>query len=268
MAIPKAVLHFIAGGDFSAVLARVKLLNKQGIKALIDLLGEELHDREEVEKVVQEYKKLISEIKKKKLNAAIDLKLTNIGLCISKDYCLHNLIEILSYAKLANVQVWIDAEQHKYRVPTTQLYLRIHKKFENVFLTVQAYTKDSYDYLEKLIQQGAKIRLVKGAYKEKFVFKSKETVRKQFSKLMRHLFVTSDHFAIATHDEILLSEALKLQELYHKQIEFQLLMGLSEKFMAQLKRFDNVAEYVPYGTDWKGYYERRLAYLKQRTGRQ
>jgi proline dehydrogenase len=261
----KEASRFIAGETLKDAVSRVEELNKKGIKALVDFLGEEVKDEKRAEEVVQEYKKLISEIKKRKLNAAVDLKLTNIGLSISKEFCLRNIIEILSYATLADVEVWIDAELRRYKNSATEIYLKLHKKYPKIYLTVQSYLKDSYPYIEKLIHKKARIRLVKGAYKEKSSIKSKKRINGRFKKMMHRLFLSSDDFAIATHYENMLSEALKLQKIYKKRVEFQFLLGLSDMFISQLKRFENVSEYVPYGKDWKGYLERRKDYLKHRT---
>jgi proline dehydrogenase len=263
MALKKEVLRFVAGERRSKALKRIHELNKHNIKALIDVLGEKQTDKEKIASIVNEYKALIRDIKAKKLYADIDLKLTNIGLAIDRNLCFKNLIRIVALAHKANINVWIDAEELRYRDAATHLYHNLSKTFPNIFLTVQAYSKDALQYVHDLLIEKAKLRLVKGTYKEKEALHSKSAIRKQYSLIMKHLFLSGNHFAIATHDEVLLSEALELEALYKKDIEFQFLMGLSDMLAAKLGQFGyGVAEYIPYGKDWQAYYKRRCAYLR------
>jgi len=261
--IPKKALRFISGEKLGDAISRIKFLNKTGINGIVDHVGEEIKSKKEVEKAVSEYEKLITAIKKQKLKATVDVKLTNLGLCIDKRYCLENLRKVLRHAK--GTKVWIDAEQYKYRKATTEIFLIVNSEFSNVYLTVQAYFKDSLTYLNKVIK--GKVRLVKGTYREnpKISYKTREDIRKQFLKLMRQLFLKSNDFGIATHDKPLVRKALELEKKYKKKVEFQFLMGLAHEFKVKIKKIGYpVGEYIPYGTQWQGYYKRRLDYLKSK----
>ena len=268
MTLKKSVLRFIAGKNVEDAISRVKALNKANIKGIVDHLGEEISRKEEVSKALSEYLELITRIKNNKLHAVVDIKLTNLGLCIDEKYCIENTRKIISYANKSNIDVWIDAEQYKYWPSTLKVYLKLAKEFPNIFLTIQSYLRNSEDYLKKTLLTKRKIRLVKGTYKEssKVAFTSRTKIRSQYVKLLTSLFKKSKKFVIATHDNEMIQTALKLQKQYNRNIEFQFLMGLADKLKKDLqKQGYKVAEYVPYGINWKGYYQRRLEYLKEKT---
>jgi proline dehydrogenase len=123
------------------------------------------------------------------------------------------------------------------------------------------------------LEQGAVVRLVKGAYREheSIAFQSMEKINSNFSKLMKILFEysnTSDSvFAIATHDPKLINEAIILSKKYgtdNRKFEFQLLMGIQNEMKENLvKRGFRVSEYIPYGNQWLPYSMRRIRERKR-----
>src|SRR5207245_8867479 len=96
---------------------------------------------------------------------------------------------------------WNDREKSRCRESTLEIYLRTRERFENVGLALQAYLKRSEGDLTRLIDKGARIRLVKGAYREphSLVFPTRGEITKNYSKLMGILFERADNFAIGTH---------------------------------------------------------------------
>jgi len=264
MAMDKNVLRFVAGEKLHNAIARIKKLNKKKISGMIDHLGENLKSKNQIKKVLAEYKQTTDEIYQNKLDASVDIKLTNLGLCISKAYCLKNVKEIVTYAHKYNIPVWFDAEQHKYRKATVEIYLNALKIHPKIYITVQSNFKDSDIILQDIIQKRGHIRLVKGVYKEnkKLVFTKEKDIKEQFVNLMEQLFITADDFAIATHDTAILKEAQFLEKKYYKNMQFQFLLGINKQLATKFSKKYFVAEYVPYGTKWKHYYKRRIEYLK------
>ena len=117
-----------------------------------------------------------------------------------------------------------------------------------------------------MLQIGAKIRLVKGAYREKakISFKSKEDVDKNYVKLMRKLFKNGNEFAIASHDGKIIQKAENLSKKYPKKFEFQMLKGIREELKLKLiKKKFVVSDYIPYGANWLPYSIRRLKERKR-----
>ncbi|MCG2737233.1 MAG: proline dehydrogenase family protein, partial [Candidatus Methanoperedenaceae archaeon] len=209
--------------------------------------------------------KLLSDIEKEKVNASISLKLTSLGLLIDKRLCLSNVEKIASVASSKNIFVWIDMENSPYTEDTIDIYLDIFTKFGNAGIAIQANLKRSENDVRRITAEGGMIRLVKGAYSEKkdIAFFRRGEVTKNFSKLMGFLFYKSASFAIATHDEQLINEAIEVNKVHKKRLEFQMLMGVREELKRQLvsKGF-NVVDYIPYGNRWLPYTIRRLSERK------
>ncbi len=117
-----------------------------------------------------------------------------------------------------------------------------------------------------LLSRGAKIRLVKGAYKEKATisYRSKNDFDKNFLKLMRLLFKKGNEFGIATHDVSMIEHAVKLSKKYDRKFEFQMLKGIRDEIKPKLlKKHFVVSDYIPYGTNWLAYSIRRLKERKR-----
>jgi proline dehydrogenase len=120
--------------------------------------------------------------------------------------------------------------------------------------------------LDDLLSTGAKIRLVKGAYREdsKVAFKSKEKVDQNFVKLMKVLFENGNEFGIATHDSKMIEQAIVLSKKHECKFEFQMLRGIRDELKPGLvKKGFALSEYIPYGTNWLPYSIRRLKERKR-----
>jgi len=114
---------------------------------------------------------------------------------------------------------------------------------------------------KRLLDKGARIRLVKGAYKESrdVVLPSRRDVSENFRKLMAMLFEGGDGFAIGTHDSALVEEAKRLAESSHADFEFEMLKGIRDKLKYELVQSGyKVSEYLPYGGSWFAYSQRRI----------
>jgi len=139
-------------------------------------------------------------------------------------------------------------------------------KYERMGIALQANLKRTENDLKDLLQIGAKVRLVKGAYREnaRIAFKSKEDVDKNYVKLMRMLFQKSNEFAIASHDGKIIRKAQSLSKKYPRKFEFQMLKGIREDLKSKLiKKKFVVSDYIPYGINWLPYSIRRIKERKR-----
>lgn len=258
--------HWIAGETLGEAVASGKKKNRAGFGVIINFLGEHVKDKIEAQENVDENIKLISALEKEKVNASISLKLTQLGLLIDKKLCLSNVEKIASVASSKNIFVWVDMENSPYTEDTIDIYLDIFSKFGNAGIAIQANLKRSENDIKRIASEGGIMRLVKGAYSEKkdIAFSSRSEVTKNFSKLMGYLFYKSAFFAVATHDEQLINEAIEVNKVHKKRLEFQMLMGVREELKRQLvsKGF-NVVDYIPYGKKWLPYTTRRLSERKR-----
>jgi proline dehydrogenase len=155
----------------------------------------------------------------------------------------------------------MDMEGSPYTADTVETYLELRKKFDNVGLAIQAYAKRSEEEVNRILDSNGVIRLCKGAYNEspEIVFKSKDEINQNYSKLMQLMFERGKRFAIATHDEKLIKEAIELSKTHHKDFEFEMLMGIRDKKKIELAEMGyRVSEYIPFGKSWWAYSVRRI----------
>ena len=263
---------WISGYTYKDAVSAAKETNSKRMSAILNFLGEESIDVKQVEQTVNEYCSLLDLLKSNEIDGCISVKPTQIGLTISYEMCLYNFKQIANKAKSLGKFMWIDIESFQFVENTIAIYLELFKEYKQTGLAIQAYLKRSSSDLLHLLEEGANIRVVKGAYRESEnnAFQSADKINLNFSKLMQMLFENSNDnaiFAIATHDSKLIEEAIKLSENYgniKKRFEFQLLMGICDQIKMNLvDRKFKVSEYIPYGSHWLPYSIRRIRERKR-----
>ncbi len=262
----KVAKQWIAGETKDNALFAAKDAYKNGRHAIINKLGEYHTSKNQIRKTVNDYQSIVSSFRRWKIRGAISVKPTQVGLSISQKECFRNLEKIISSARNAHVFVWLDMEASDHTDETIELYYSLFSKYERMGLALQANLKRTKNDLTDLIQNGAKIRLVKGAYREKsqIAYKSKEKVDKNYVKLMKKLFKDGNEFGIATHDSVLIKKAMRLSKTHSKKFEFQMLKGIRDEIKDDLvKKKFVVSDYIPYGTNWLPYSFRRIKERKR-----
>lgn len=258
--------QWIAGDTIHDALKSAKQAYGNGRHAIINKLGEYHTSKREINSTIKDYKYIISSYRKWKIRGAISVKPTQIGLSVNKKECLKNFENIVKTAIRAHVFVWIDMESSEHTDDTIEIYQDLFSRYERLGIALQANLKRTKHDLIDLTTHGAKIRLVKGAYKEdsKIAFKEKEDVDKNYVKLMRILFKDANEFGIATHDTAIIDKAKGLSKKYNKKFEFQMLKGIRDEIKPELtKKKFVVSDYIPYGTNWLPYSIRRLKERKR-----
>ena len=267
--VPKIVIGFfskkyIAGPTLDQAIERIKDLNKRGIMATIDILGEEIDQKADALQVVQEYKDVLAAIKKHHLDSNISVKPTHLGLKIDKMFCLENMRAIVKEAEKHQNFVRIDMEDHTCTSDTLEMYLSLKKEFENVGVVIQSYLRRTMDDVRVLVNHHANLRLCKGIYLEpkSLAYKDPAIVNLNFNYALEKLLSNGCYVGIATHDEKLLWFALSLIDklkLKKEAYEFQMLLGVTEDLRDLLvKEGHRMRIYVPYGEHWYAYSMRRL----------
>lgn len=205
----KIAKQWIAGNTIDDALLSAKDAYHSGRYAIINKLGEYHTSKKQITITIDEYKKIVNSFKKWKIRGAISVKPTQIGLSISQKECYRNFENMIQSARNAHVFVWLDMESAEHTDETIEIYNTFFSKYERLGIALQANLKRTEDDLNDLLRIGAKIRLVKGAYREKasISFKSKEDVDKNYVKLMKILFKKGNEFAIATHDVKIIQKA-------------------------------------------------------------
>ncbi len=262
----KIAKKWIAGDTIDDALLSAKTAYQTGRHAIVNKLGEYHTSKKQIQNTIEDYQKIANSFRKWKIRGAISVKPTQIGLSISQRQCYKNLEEIIRRTRNAHVFIWLDMESSEHTDETIELYSSFFSKYERLGIALQANLKRTEDDLNHLIGIGAKIRLVKGAYKEKSTisFRSREDVDKNYIRLMNTLFKKGNEFAIASHDEKMIKKAKSLSKKFPRKFEFQLLKGIREDLKFELvKEKFVVSDYIPYGTNWLAYSIRRIKERKR-----
>jgi len=262
--------RFVAGENFSQAVSKVKELNHKGIPVTLDLLGENVTDRDTAEATTLEYCDLLDGIRDEQLDATISIKLTMLGLDIDTGYCRENLHKLLDKAKKLDQFVRIDMEGSDYTQRTLDLFYDARKIYgQHVGIVIQAYLFRSREDIAALVQNGADVRLCKGAYNEppSLAYKNMSDIRTMFKNYAADLMKFTDNTRIATHDDHLIEWTKRYaseNRIPQEKFEFQMLYGLRLSTCEDLiKEGYRVRIYVPYGTMWFPYFSRRLRERKE-----
>ncbi len=272
--------RFVAGETLEEAIAVVRDLNARGLRATVDFLGENVYTPAEAQSAVGDYQRILQAIDRAGVTANVSLKLTHLGLDLGESLCVDNLHRILETAQSLDNFVRIDMEGSDYTDRTLAVFraLRRQHGFDNVGVVIQAYLHRSERDIAEAINEGARVRLCKGAYQEPpdRAFQLKPEVDANFVKLARCLLdgaaragaVPNDGnfpplVALATHDHRMIQAARTYASetnLPPGQMEFQMLYGIRRELQSALvAQGFPVRVYVPFGTRWYPYLMRRLA---------
>jgi proline dehydrogenase len=261
--------RFVAGEDKESAIAVVRELNGRGIAASLDLLGENVTERAAAEKARDEYRNLLRAIADAGVDSNISIKLTMIGLDIEPVLARDHLVSILEAARDADNWVRIDMEGSRYTQLTLELFYEVWRSFRNVGVVIQSMLRRSDADVDRLIAEGARVRLVKGAYKEpeQLAYEDKRDVNATFDRLAERLLERGERPALATHDDERIEHAIayaRERGIDPDRFEFQMLYGVRRETQeAMTRRGYCMRVYVPYGEEWFPYFYRRLRERKE-----
>ena len=259
------VWRFVAGETLQDAMRAVSEANSQGIRATLDLLGENTSSREDARNASRKVLDMLATIKAEGADCNVSVKLTQLGLDLDNEFCYSNLREIVDHAReLANF-VRVDMEGSAYTQRTVDMVLRLRKEFDNVGAVIQAYLYRSETDVQTLLAARTRIRLCKGAYlePESVAFKKKTDTDANFVRLMKILLDSGIYHGIGTHDVTMIAATkphAAEQGIPLSHFEFQMLYGVRRDLQLALAREGyNMRVYVPYGRAWYSYFMRRLA---------
>ena len=267
----KMAMRFVAGETLDEAIEAVRELNRQGMLATLDHLGENVATRDEAVTAADEYLIALDALDESGVLCNVSVKLTQMGLDLGDDFCFENVRRIVDRAGELGNFVRVDMEGSDYTARTIGIYRRLRGEHTNTGLVVQAYLHRTQSDVESLIADGmGHFRLCKGAYDEPatIAFRERPRVTQAMQELVRTCFseearAREAHAAIASHDEdvINFARAYAYQHgLAPSEVEFQMLYGIRRELQAELVRQGyKVRIYVPYGTHWYPYFMRRLA---------
>jgi len=267
--VRRSVSRFMPGETLDAALAAAQGLLQKKIGSVFTHLGENVADRNEARHVTEHYLQVLDRIHQANLPTEISVKLTQLGLDLSPDFCSDNLDQIIQHEK-QNVTVWVDMEASNYVDATLDIYRRALKNHPNVGICLQAYLYRTKKDLMDLLPLQPSIRLVKGAYKEpaSIAIPKKADVDDNYFALAReilpaHSAGTCVRAAFGTHDIALIrriSDFATEQGIAKSEIEVQMLYGIQRAEQERLAQQGcRSIVLVAYGTYWYPWFVRRLA---------
>jgi proline dehydrogenase len=260
--------RFVAGMTLDDVLAACERLNREGIAATLDALGESVTTGPQAEASAEVYHRLLDAIAARGLNANVSLKLSQMGMDFDPELAERIVGKLVEHASAVQSFVRIDMEASSYTEATIAITERLQSRGDGkarVGTVLQAYLYRTEADAERLLGQGIRIRLCKGAYKEpaEIAFPQKSDVDANYVKLAERMMTSGVFCGIATHDERIIEKLLAFireQGVPKEAFEFQMLYGIRRDLQRRLINMGfGVRVYVPFGPEWYPYFMRRLA---------
>ena len=271
----KVVARFVPGETLDRVLDGVAVLRDSGRYVSVDYLGEDVTDFDDADAAVQVYLDLIDELGRLGDPAVdgirpleVSVKLSALGQSLDRDgekIARENAWSICAAAQRAGVWVTVDAENHTMTDSTLSIVRDLRADFGWLGLVLQAYLRRTLGDCEEFAAAGARIRLCKGAYDEpaSVAYRDRTAVTDSYLRCLRVLMAGSGYPMVATHDPVIISAVSDMACESGRgagDFEYQMLYGIRDGEQRRLADAGNeVRVYVPFGTQWYGYFMRRLA---------
>jgi proline dehydrogenase len=266
MASPRSFARrFIAGEHVEDAIAAARALQARGLLLTLDYLGESVTTMEQATAATREYRHLMDDIVAADIERNVSVKLTQLGLAIDRATCVDNMRRLLEPARQHGFFVRIDMENSPYTDVTLEVFETLwNLEYRNIGVVLQSYLFRTERDLRRMNELGARVRLVKGAYREpaSVAYQQKADVDGAYLRQMRLLLDHGVYPAFATHDVALLNEIKSYateRGVTRDRYEFQMLYGvrrdLQTSFVTDGYR---MRIYVPFGKEWFPYFMRRL----------
>jgi proline dehydrogenase len=266
MATPTSFARrFIAGENAEEAIEAAKAIQARGMLLTLDQLGESITTLAEAEAATKVYLALVEKIRAAGSDRNISVKPTQLGLDIDEAVCVENITRILDLATRHDFFVRIDMENTPYIQKTLDMFASVWAKgFRNTGVVLQSAVFRSEEDAKAVSRMGARVRLVKGAYKEPaaLAHQAKSDVDAAFVRIMQVLLAEGTYPAIATHDPAMIAAAKAFaarKGIGQDAYEFQMLYGIRRDLQQQLVADGyRMRIYVPFGKQWFPYFMRRL----------
>lgn len=256
--------RFVAGESLDDGIDAARRLEAGGTGAMLDHLGENVASASQAARAAEAYVRALKRIEEEGLpDTTISIKLTQLGLDISEQTCLENAARVLAAAD--GTLVMIDMEASPYVERTLRLFRDLRALHGHVGVCIQSYLRRTADDVRALADEGATVRVCKGAYLEppEVAFTDRSEVDRSYRGAAATLLAAGCTVHLATHDPVLIEGArrfIRSRGVPPARYEFQMLHGIRRDLQRELTRDGHsVRVYVPYGGEWYPYLIRRLA---------
>jgi proline dehydrogenase len=257
--------RFIAGETVAEAIEAARAVQARGMTATMDLLGESVTNLEKADAATRDYIAMIDAMIAAGVERNISLKLTQLGLDVDKAIAIDNFRKILERAEPAGFFVRIDMENSPYTDVTMEIFETLWRHgYRQIGIVLQSALFRSDQDLQTVNALGARVRLVKGAYKEPkaVAYQKKADVDAAYARMLTTLLTAGHYPAIATHDPRMIEltqQVAREHQVPPDTFEFQMLHGVRRDLQAMLvKGGYRVRVYIPFGREWFPYFMRRL----------
>jgi proline dehydrogenase len=257
--------RFIAGESIEEAIDAARRIESRRLLLTLDLLGESVTNLDEAEAATRQYLRVIDAIIQSGIERNISLKLTQLGLDVDKATAVDNIRKILMRAEPEGFFVRIDMENSPYTDVTLEIFETLWQQgYRQIGVVLQSALYRSEKDLQRMNALGARVRLVKGAYKEPktVAYQRKADVDAAYERMIKTLLLEGTYPAIATHDKPMIARAQKIAREHGigpDRFEFQMLYGIRRDLQNALVRDGyRVRVYIPFGREWFPYFMRRL----------
>jgi proline dehydrogenase len=270
------VTRFVAGTGTADAVAAVRALRTEGLQVSLDHLGEHTTERAQADATVTAYTDLLLALDSAGLaaGAEVSVKLSAVGAALpasadlpdgAEAYALAGAQAIVRAAYLVGARVTLDMEDHTTVDATLRTLAELRQDQPDVGVAIQAMLRRTEADLRELVGVGSRVRLVKGAYQEPAEVAHTEPaeVDLAYVRSLRTLMAGDGYPMVGSHDPRLIAIAQHLAADAGRgtaDYEHQMLYGIRPDEQRRLAAAGRtVRVYVPYGSDWYGYFTRRLA---------
>ncbi|MEU6114793.1 proline dehydrogenase family protein [Streptomyces sp. NPDC047117] len=261
--------RFIAGETLGDTVPAVRSLADAGLEVTLDVLGEDITDPAQALRNRDSYLELVEGLKPLGLGARAEMsvKLSAFGQALpgGHDLALKNVVPVVEAAAAIGTTVTLDMEDHTTVDSTLAILAELRERFPQTGAVLQSYLFRTEDDCRALAGEGSRVRLVKGAYKEPatVAFQDKAEVDKAYVRCLKILMAGEGYPMVGSHDPRMVAIAQDLAfraGRKNEDYEFQMLYGIRDDEQRRLAAEGHrMRVYVAYGTDWYGYFMRRLA---------
>jgi len=261
--------RFIPGESVDDIVPVVRELTGKGLELTMDVVGEDITTPEQAAAARDAYLELIDRLKPMELGrrAEMSVKLSMFGQALpgGHELALANVRPVVEAAAAIGTTVTLDAEDHTTLDSMFAVHEELRRDFPQTGCVIQAYLFRTGADARRLAASGSRVRLVKGAYKEpaSVAYQDRHEIDKAYVRVLRTLMEGEGYPMVGSHDPRLIAVAQELARRAGRKLdeyEFQMLYGIrSEEHLRLAAEGHRMRVYTAYGTDWYGYFMRRLA---------
>ncbi|MET9690673.1 MULTISPECIES: proline dehydrogenase family protein [unclassified Streptomyces] len=263
------VNRFIPGETVDQVIPIVEELTRSGLEVTLDVVGEDITEVEQSYAARDAYLLLIERLAELGLGekAEMSVKLSMFGQALEggHELALANVRPVVEAAAAIGTTVTLDAEDHTTLDSMFAIHEELRRDFPQTGCVIQAYLFRTEADARRLAAAGSRVRIVKGAYKEpaEVAYLDKAEIDKAYVRILKILMDGEGYPMIGSHDPRLIAIGQELARTAGRKLdeyEFQMLYGIrSEEHLRLAAEGHRMRVYTAYGTDWYGYFMRRLA---------